>query len=281
MASVQAQEENPEAGYAQLADFMGAHPEIAIFRRFAALNRTTLLHLQAELCELEQSLQQYARADAESAVAKRMDYNHYWLGISESESAEGGNPAQWITLQTIREKLHQYNHTLLLQHMVTNVGSPNKRDLKFLQTWMGMPKMGHVLLFGSDRDIWESCPISELVSLGPRESDNFFSGFFSDHLVWWYHHCIGRFFRKPQPLATDEEACRTKGSSDDNTVSYSEAGLVRFTAVIGTVVASLLPVASIVVLYFLQDMTVRLAMFAAVQVVFVGSANIGAAGTAS
>jgi hypothetical protein len=51
------------AGYAQLASLMGAHPEVAVFRRFGALNAQNLLYLQAELTHLELELRSTAGAN--------------------------------------------------------------------------------------------------------------------------------------------------------------------------------------------------------------------------
>lgn len=52
-----------------------------------------------------------------------------------------------------------------------------------------------------------------------------------------------------QPEATDWSA---------NTVSYSQTGLSRLTSVVGVVLASLLPITSIVVLYTISSDLVRL-----------------------
>lgn len=51
-----------ELGYPTLAGYMGASPEISIFRRFADLNTQTLLHYQAELISLEICLREHEAA---------------------------------------------------------------------------------------------------------------------------------------------------------------------------------------------------------------------------
>jgi hypothetical protein len=43
-------------GYTKLASVMGKNPELAIFRRFSALNAKNLLYLQAEHVNLEARL---------------------------------------------------------------------------------------------------------------------------------------------------------------------------------------------------------------------------------
>ena len=48
-------------GYPKLAGQMGLRPEVAIFRRFGALNAENLLYFQAELALLERDLQEQQR----------------------------------------------------------------------------------------------------------------------------------------------------------------------------------------------------------------------------
>jgi hypothetical protein len=96
-------------GYSRLASLMGAHPEVAIFRRFASLNALNLLHLQAELHSLELNLEEHAQVDATSGDFWRARYDRDWECLSQSISAEHGNPAQWNTMQKIKEKLNEYS----------------------------------------------------------------------------------------------------------------------------------------------------------------------------
>ena len=91
---------------------MGAHPEVAIFRRFGFLNTLSLLYLQAELQNLEDRLTQTAMADNESTEGYRYLYNTDWQTLSESISAVNGNPEQWNTMQRIREKLNEYSMSM-------------------------------------------------------------------------------------------------------------------------------------------------------------------------
>ena len=53
-----------------------------------------------------------------------------------------------------------------------------------------------------------------------------------------------------------------------NTVYYSQNGVLRLSMLLGTVLASLLPIGSIVVLYSLRDMTTRLAMIGVFTAMF-------------
>lgn len=131
------------------------------------------------------------------------------------------------------------------------MGPPNRQDLKFLQTWMESPSMGNVYLLGADSDVWEGrFDPAELVCLLSRQSDSVLAGVFTDVLVKWYHRLIGRLFTRPESSDSSEIY--------GNTVCYSQENISRLSAVIGTVVASLLLVGSIVVLYSVTSMNIRL-----------------------
>jgi hypothetical protein len=54
-------------GYAQIAWRMSRHPDLAIVRRFRAMNLQNILYLQAELNELEDTLKQQEEIDRSSS----------------------------------------------------------------------------------------------------------------------------------------------------------------------------------------------------------------------
>jgi hypothetical protein len=96
-------------GYAKLAALMGDHPEVAIFRRFGAVNAQNLLYLQAELTHLELKLRKYAKEDANSRHHKRVLYSTDWQTLSESIIVPDNDDKQWNTILTIRERLREYS----------------------------------------------------------------------------------------------------------------------------------------------------------------------------
>ncbi|KAI8626750.1 hypothetical protein F5Y19DRAFT_466245 [Xylariaceae sp. FL1651] len=276
-------------GYSRLASLMGTHKETAVFRRFGTLNALNLLYLQAELTNLENTLCQQAKADAESGHFERSIYARDWETLSESMAAENQHCPQWNTFLQVRKKLDTYNQTLYLQHLIAKMEPPNKRDFAFLQTWMKSPSMGNVYLLGADSHIWEEFDPAELLCIRPTKPDTWVAQVITNKLIQRYHHLVGRFFRTPEPSEMYK-----------NTVQYSQESITRLGAVMGTALASLVPVGSIVVLYLIKSMTTRLvvigiftasfsmglgiftngrmveifsatAALAAVQVVFVGS----------
>ena len=58
-------------GYHKLASLMGPNPDVAIFRRFGALNMLNLMSLQVELVDLEAQLSDIAREDDTSDDTNR------------------------------------------------------------------------------------------------------------------------------------------------------------------------------------------------------------------
>ena len=96
-------------GYSKLASLMGAHSELAIFRRFRTLNAQNLLYLQAELVHLEHKLRQCVEADISSGHVDRTIYDRDWQSLAESEASPGGNREQWETVLRIRNVLKEYS----------------------------------------------------------------------------------------------------------------------------------------------------------------------------
>lgn len=95
-------------GYLKLSAFQGKFPEVAIFRRFAALNAQNLLLMQAELSHLELELNEIILEDCQSGDEKRRVYNQDWWTLNKA-SQEGRSPAQMRKILEIRGKLQSYS----------------------------------------------------------------------------------------------------------------------------------------------------------------------------
>ncbi len=101
-------------GYAKLASLMGAHPEVAILRRFGALNAQNLLYLQAELVALEKDLRKYSCEDSASNDLNRKFYSRDWYSLSISKDDTNNNESmgkQWRCVLMIRDKLKEYSES--------------------------------------------------------------------------------------------------------------------------------------------------------------------------
>ncbi|KAK4455312.1 hypothetical protein QBC34DRAFT_432663 [Podospora aff. communis PSN243] len=248
-------------GYARLASLMSAHPETAVLRRFGYLNRLNLLYLQAELVNLENALSEAARKDARSGHIERAVYARDWQSLSESLNAtkdDADDPTQWKTMLEIREKLREYNQALHWQHQIAKIEPPSRQNFKFLQGWMKCPSMGNVYLLGADSDVWEKFDANEHICLHSGTGDeSLISRFLANCVVPRYHRLVGQLFRTPDASELHR-----------NTVEYSNQGIARLSAVVGTMMASLLLVGSIAVLSFLDRMQLRLAAIGVFSAVF-------------
>ena len=101
-------------GYAKIASIMGSHPEVAILRRFGALNAQNLLYLQAELVALEQDLRAISAEDSTSNEQDRANYSRDWYTLRQSQNQTTGSEdagKQWQTILLIREKLKEYSRS--------------------------------------------------------------------------------------------------------------------------------------------------------------------------
>ena len=97
-------------GYAKIASRIAVHPELGIYRRFAALNAQNILYLQAELHGLEHELKLYATEDAAaSSDGARKLYSRDWQTLAESTNDDR---RQWNTMCRIRTKLKEYSMSI-------------------------------------------------------------------------------------------------------------------------------------------------------------------------
>jgi hypothetical protein len=183
--------------------------------------------------------------------------------------------------------------TLLMQTAdVHRLAQPLECDLKFLREWLELPHGGDFFLKGLEAEPWEPHYTADLVVLsGRQEERDHFAQYLSDKIVPWYHHYIGHRKKNPVP------------AKDWGRVwEYKDEMFVVLGNIICMTLSALVPAASIVCLYFVKSMVARLAIvsgmsllfslvmtvivqgrrvdvfaattaFAAVQVVFVGSAN--------
>ena len=214
-------------GYAKLGDRQSHYPELAIYRRFAALNAQNILYLQAELHELEGDLREYAQEDATQPKASvRSQYSRNWRKLARSHDDDR---RQWNTMCTIRETLKEYNDCLVQQALVSkHYRKPRDYDLDILKTCLNSSRFPDFLL-GKDSKIWEDESLSrDLVTLNTNDVDDAFTVWIASHIVEPFHQLIGRHFFKPSP--------EFEGMTD-----YSDRTIARLSFLIVTVISSVFP----------------------------------------
>lgn len=98
-----------DQGYAKVAALMAKHDEFAMFRRFKKLNCLNLLYLQAEIMELEDSLDAPSATDDDSSeAAHRKQFASDWQYLSQKQANNKHHP-QWDKFLHLRERLAEYS----------------------------------------------------------------------------------------------------------------------------------------------------------------------------
>ncbi|KAJ4299785.1 hypothetical protein N0V90_005031 [Kalmusia sp. IMI 367209] len=280
--------DNLATGYPKLACQMGLIPETQIFRTFSALNARNLLYFQAELEVLEKRLIEQETEDSRDGRHKRDRYAVDFEWLNEPEDSE--DTAQRDLVWKIREVLEKYNRALIEQSIINKFEEPNSWDLRYIQHFLSSDTMGPLCLIGEDSDIWGSVqnPTShrhDLVTLKSRRQDDAFTRLVAENAVYLFKCGLGRF--KPS-------------SRKHGIVGYEDSSVRKLTRGISNVMASLIPILSIVVLHSISSPRAKLgviigfnflisaclsaftnakraevfavaAAFAAVQVVFISS----------
>ncbi|MCJ1385585.1 hypothetical protein MMC17_008708 [Xylographa soralifera] len=286
-------------GYPKLADFLSRHKGFAIFRRFGALNTRNLLYLQVEILELEIELNKVEEAN--SIDKDHSDVLLNWYRLKESKEGSPGK-LQYDIVMELRERLKEYNALLLEHHALYKLPEPNDNDVETIFSHT-QNAYEHNWLDSIERSVWKlrekngdpnkfEMVERDLVSLsGTADSEtDKFTRLLREKLANLFY----TLFRKP--------------SEEDKEMGmhiYDGSTLDRITGNVVVIVASILPVCSILALNYIPNGVWRLifiliwsllfstciAVFtvadrvqifqasvamAAVQVVFIGTNNCAA-----
>lgn len=98
---------NVVVGYPKLAAKIEILPEVAIYRRFGALNAQNLLYYQAELTFLERKLREQQLSDHNERRGYSEKYGKDWFYLMHSREEGGGSQLDLIL--KIREILKEYS----------------------------------------------------------------------------------------------------------------------------------------------------------------------------
>ncbi|KAL8832286.1 MAG: hypothetical protein Q9170_004943 [Blastenia crenularia] len=231
------------ADYDTLVSMIANHEEAAIFRRFDALNIKNLLYMQAELVHLEAELRQIELDEKASIDPRKIPYpfsvyvclvdynNDLLIGVCRQDRA-------------------------LLQYLsLRKVARPASNAISFLQAWLDRPEGGDFFLKGREAWIWDA--EKDLLSLDCEQpSKDTLTFLINEVMVPWYHRLWGY---KVKPTATPN--C-------DGVWQYDKWKLGLIANVISTLLASLLPSISILILYFLPKPVSRLVVILFFSILF-------------
>jgi hypothetical protein len=133
--------------------------------------------------------------------------------------------------------------------------SPSTGDLDFLRRWFKDKNMGDFPLIGRDHDLWEKSSETELIAVKAWGGEDPLGSLFLNKAFRWWHQCVGRRFKKP----VDEES---------QYFEYEDKVVLRVANILASIISSTLLVGSILALFFVNNMLVRLGIIAALTQVF-------------
>ncbi|KAF2846572.1 hypothetical protein T440DRAFT_541268 [Plenodomus tracheiphilus IPT5] len=233
-----------------LADHVIGYPKLAAR---ITLNIRNLLYMQAELANLEIKLDKLTKQDDVSKETNKKRYATHYGYLDNSH--KDGDQAQYALTMKIRLKLRDYNlsdHLPLQVSQMNTIVSPDEFDLHDVQKFLGSDEMGPLALEGEDAYFWGSHASPkgfkrDIVTLAPRHKEDAFSKWIAERAMTIIK-CFGRFM---------------KPSKDFGEVVIYDSSILKGTFWIESMVASMLSIASIVVLIHLQSQTARLGTIAA------------------
>ncbi|KAL2066006.1 hypothetical protein VTL71DRAFT_2077 [Oculimacula yallundae] len=271
-------------GYPKLADLMARHGEVAIFRRFRSLNLFNLMRLQAKIVTIERKLRK---------ILENQEKENPFIIQDFAEMCSGNENKVEALVEQLHSALTQYNEMLLQVSKVESLKDPHEADLHLIHRWLqGLkPGEGNSFLRGAERFTWsdELEPNEFFVVKTEQSEADAATGKTVDWLITNYNRIVGR-----KALRHADQAL--------GVIQYS--GLKTTAKFIITLLSSMLPALSILGLYFEKDLLKRIgimigmtfafaaaltfgtsarrieifsatAAFAAVEVVFIGSTDVG------
>jgi hypothetical protein len=137
---------------------------------------------------------------------------------------------------------------------IASLPNPNQCDLSYLRKWLQkcIDENPRQALDGLDCEAWDgSSPaqnsgIGDLFVVGARPKEDPFSTWIVEKVICGLYQAI----------------CRRCRHTNPDGLTINDAYILRSTSFLTTAVASLLPVGSIVVLYWVQPMKIRLVLVA-------------------
>ncbi|MCJ1355199.1 MAG: hypothetical protein MMC33_005190 [Icmadophila ericetorum] len=252
-------------GYGAVASCMNCDRDLALYRRFGALNSRNLLYMQSELMSMETRLQEL---DAEANDISKG--NETWSVPRSWYYLEKARGEHWEVVMKIREKLEAYKTVKRERVKPMCVGDTNWTKMKILppdadhalasHAWLlslkkpahrpmmnliGYLRANHREMSQTDAEFIAEKHRADIVALSCQEKE-LMSLFLERHFSWMF----GLFAIQESPIVRSENGGQMGLYSDGKIRNF-----VRLLAVIGS---SVLPILSTVVLYLIPSLGARL-----------------------
>lgn len=144
------------------------------------------------------------------------------------------------------------DNALLQYAQVNRLATPTTENLKNLRKWLERPGYGAGFLDGSPEDAWDvSKGHNDFISLSRVDTEQ-------DSLTRWVLKYLPLWFRN----------LTARKYSPTKVYSFNETGLARAADGLSTVVSSILPTLSILILHYIHNINVRLGLVLVFNVIF-------------
>jgi hypothetical protein len=244
MANSQRRRTAPRPGYPALADLMGQHGGMAMYKQFASLSAHSLLMQQVALLDLQREL------DLQAELNPGFDEK-----ATTSIHSQPPTDGQWQLVLTIRQRLKEYRRCVTTskpsiaddrnEQMKPCCGKPKKYDLEVLRDWLAREKGGDNFLSGIEDLPWLESETSDLVAVSGRDFDTITRWTAETFVPWLYRSKI----LKRVPVSGQEEL---------GLVEWDDTTYLRTARGMSVVVSSLIPSLAIVILYFIHNLIARI-----------------------
>ncbi|KAK6829745.1 hypothetical protein PG987_010329 [Apiospora arundinis] len=257
-------------GYPKLAAFMVEH-DYVMLRQFRELAVRDLLYLQAEIRELELDLKEQVVSDANASNDRRFFDREWWHLRHGEERGTGGE--QWDLVLRVRAKLREYYTAMQQYQSMISSKRPSLQRQTQLQDYIKYESLGGFCGFlGRDLGEFEAItPVYDRINQHDlvflREDtmeDDFLSKLMIGPVLKLFHR-FWRFFKPP--LRHDPETAAERGELTA-LWHYKDRNIRLVANLIGSGVSSLMPMLSIIALFYVKDTLARLGLVCAFTLVF-------------
>lgn len=149
---------------------------------------------------------------------------------------------------------------LLQQVALSALPEPTTNNLNTLRLWLEGRQVGNLALIGEDHNVWGTTNephnhASDLAVIKKYPATDYFSKWVVEKLLVWSHQQFLHQVKKPSDI-------------ESGVTVYESDNLLRYTSYTTTIIASLLPVISTIVLYNAQKVSIRLGLTALFTFIF-------------
>ncbi|KUI62585.1 hypothetical protein VP1G_09710 [Cytospora mali] len=264
----------PTRGYAHLAEFM-TKTHHGMMRRFRDLSTLNLLYLQAELYQLKSELDRETCADMRCpSNDERSNWDYHWRLLATSGLRTEGK--RWKIWLKLRERLYEYQDAINRHSKIASMAGPTNDQRRVLANIVGRDSLSHGTfaffspeLLGVEPEVYREEFLDDLVLLESADEEN-------DPLERFGVRSVLRLFRAlggcKMKLIQQEDIESGLGGNlaviDGRVYQYPKRTYSAANRIIGAISSAIVPMASIVTLFAINNQNVRVGLVCVFALVF-------------